>query len=121
MKLANVLPLGDVAVCRFISWTIMMTLAYWTRPPSLTQLVTTSHYSLLVSHRVRCLSCLGEVWDIAACPADSNMVATVFSSVSIEGISGGVGVWRMEGEGGEGEGGTLEEVCQLSHDGMPRW
>ena len=77
--------------------------------------------SPLVSYCMRCLSRPGEVWDIAACPTDSGMVATVFSSVSIEGVSGGVGVWRMEGEGGEGEGGTLEEVCKLSHDGMPRW
>lgn len=63
----------------------------------------------------------GEVWHIAACPADSSMLATVYSCVSGAGCSGGVGVWRLEGEEGEGEGGSLKEVCQLSHDGMPRW
>ena len=63
--------------------------------------------------------CAGEVWHIAACPSDRALLATVFSSVSGEECCGGVGVWKVEGE--EGEGGSLEEVCQLSHDGMPRW
>ena len=49
------------------------------------------------------------------------MLATVYSGVSGEKCSGGVGVWRLEGEDGEGEGGRLEEVCLLDHDGMPRW
>ena len=62
----------------------------------------------------------GEVWDIAGCPADSSLLATVFSGVSGEECRGGVGVWRVEEEG-EGEGGTLGEVCLLNHDGVPKW
>ncbi|CAI8006312.1 EARP and GARP complex-interacting protein 1 [Geodia barretti] len=63
----------------------------------------------------------GEVWDIASCPGDSCLVSTVFSKVGGEDCQGGVGVWRMEGEGeGEGEGGTLQEVCLLTHDGVPK-
>ena len=62
----------------------------------------------------------GEIWDIAACPSDSRLVATVYSCVAGEECRGGVGVWRMEGEE-EGEGGRLEEVCQLRPEGAPRW
>ena len=59
------------------------------------------------------------MWDIAGCPGDSCLVTTVFSSVSGDDCQGGVGVWRMEE--GEGEGGTLQEVCLLTHDGSPKW
>lgn len=87
-------------------------------------------YSVAVLDKVP-MSCVvsGEIWDIAACPSDSGLLATVFSSVSSDGCRGGVGVWRLEEEGegegeegdGEGEGGKLAKVCQFSHDSMPKW
>ena len=69
-----------------------------------------------------CVCVSGEVWDIAACPGDSSLLSTVYSGVSGEDYCGGVGVWRMVDEGeGETEGGTLDEVSLLTHEGAPKW